>query len=170
MELLNTLADYLTERGLKLATAESCTSGLIASMLGDCEGCGAWLECGFVTYSPEAKTALLGVRPETIRQHGLTSPAVAIEMAEGALKKSGTHIAIANTGVAGPDPAEDGTQPGTVCLAWSCSNGNGSAIRSYSETRQFSGDRNTVRKSAARYAIERTLFYHRLWQQESSKS
>ncbi|HWU99243.1 MAG TPA: CinA family protein [Oxalicibacterium sp.] len=168
MELLKTLADYLTERSLKLTTAESCTSGLIASMLGDCEGCGAWLECGFVTYSPEAKTALLGVHPETIRQHGLTSIAVAVEMAEGALRKSGTHIAIANTGVAGPDAAEDGTPPGTVCLAWACS--NGTAMRSYSETRQFSGDRNTVRKSAARYAIERTLFYHRLWQQEHAKS
>lgn len=168
MELLDDLADYLTEQGLKLATAESCTSGLIASMLGDCEGCGAWLECGFVTYSPEAKSALLGVRPETIRQHGLTSIAVAIEMAEGALKRSGTDISIANTGVAGPDAAEDGTPAGTVCLAWSCS--NGTDIRSYSETRQFSGDRNTVRKSAARYAIERTLFYHRLWQQERDKS
>lgn len=167
MELLNTLANYLTECNLKLTTAESCTSGLVASMLGDCEGCGAWLECGFVTYSAEAKTALLGVRPETIQQHGLTSIEVAVEMAEGALKKSGTHIAIANTGVAGPGAAEDGTPAGTVCLAWSCS--NGTAIRSYSETRQFSGDRNTVRKTAARYAIERTLFYHRLWQQEQDK-
>lgn len=167
MEFLETFARYLTDRRLKLATAESCTSGLIASMLGDCEGCGTWLECGFVTYSADAKIALLGVRAETIRQHGLTSPQVAIEMVEGALKRSRTDIAISNTGVAGPDAAEDGTPAGMVCLAWSFGR---DVVRTYNETRRFSGDRNTVRKSAARYAIERTLFYHRLWEQENEKS
>lgn len=164
MEFLAPFARYLTDNRLKLATAESCTAGLIASMLGDYEGSGAWLECGFITYSPEAKHALLGVLPATIRQHGLTSVQVATEMAEGALKRSSnSDISIANTGVAGPDAAPDGTPAGTVCLAWSFRNGG---MQTYTEMRRFSGDRNTVRKSAARYAIERALFYHRLSQQE----
>lgn len=163
MEFIIPFARYLTDHQLKLATAESCTAGLIASMLGDCEGSGAWLECGFVTYSAEAKHALLGVRPATMQQHGLTSKEVAAEMAEGALKNSNCSVAIASTGVAGPDAAADGTPAGTVCLAWSFDNGE---VRTYTEMRQFSGDRNTVRKSAARYAIERTLFYHQLSQQE----
>lgn len=167
MGTLKPFADYLTDHGLKLATAESCTSGLIASMLGDCEGCATWLECGFVTYSPKAKISLLGIRAETIERHGLTSEEVATEMAEGALARAQTDIAIANTGVAGPDSAEDGTPPGTVCLAWAF---HGDAIRTYSETKHFSGDRNTVRKASALYAIERTLFYHHLWQQERMAS
>lgn len=115
MEFLEDFSHYLAAQKLKLATAESCTAGLIISMLGDCEGCGAWLECGFVTYSADAKSTVLGVRPETIRQHGLTSSQVATEMVEGALKRSRGNVAIANTGVAGPDAAQDGTPAGTVC-------------------------------------------------------
>jgi len=153
MKILPELAHYLHANSIRLATAESCTAGLIASMLGAIEGCGDWLECGFVTYSPDAKIHLLGVDPATIEQYGLSSEQVAREMAQGALKKSGANVAIANTGVAGPDDAPDGTKAGTVCFAWALQGEDG-VIRTYSETKIFSGDRNAVRHAAAEFAIE----------------
>ena len=158
MNSLLEVAKYLHTNSMRLVTAESCTSGLVASMLGAIEGCGDWLECGFVTYSPEAKIRVLGVTPATITQYGLSSEEVAREMAEGALKKSGANIAIANTGVAGPDDAPDGTKAGTVCLAWSIQGVDGT-IRTYSETELFNGDRNAVRHAAAKFAIENIRRY-----------
>ena len=143
---------YLQSHSQHLVTAESCTAGLIASLLGAVNGCGDWLECGFVTYSPAAKIRLLGVKLATIEEYGLTSEEVAREMAKGALEKSGADIAIANTGVAGPDDAPDGTKAGTVCFAWGHHSEDG-AIKIYSETQLFSGGRNEVRRAAARYAI-----------------
>ncbi|WP_016834540.1 CinA family protein [Herbaspirillum lusitanum] len=147
------VANYLHANSIRLATAESCTAGLVASMLGAIDGCGDWLECGFVTYSPAAKIRVLGVNPATIERYGLSSEEVAREMAEGALKKSGANVAIANTGVAGPDDAPDGTKAGTVCFAWGLQREDG-AIRIHSETKLFEGDRNAVRHAAATYAIE----------------
>lgn len=81
---LQRISDYFDEYQLRVVTAESCTAGLVAATLGDMPGCGSWFECGFVTYSPEAKFRFLGVKPETVEKFNLTSEQVAREMVEGA--------------------------------------------------------------------------------------
>jgi len=151
-------ADFLKEHALKLATAESCTAGLIASTLAELPGCGAWLECAFVTYSAEAKIACLGVRRQTIDTFNLTSEEVAREMAEGALRASRATVAIADTGLAGPSNGDSDIPVGTVCFAWSFEHEG--TVRTFSETRRFDGDRNAVRQAGARYAIGRLRHYH----------
>lgn len=150
---------YLEENKLKLCCAESCTVGLIATKLGDYPGAGKWLECAFVTYSEGSKLAYLQVKPETIERFNLTSEEVAREMAEGALKISAANIALSTTGVAGPDPGEGNIPAGTVCFAWAFERGKDNVV-TFSETRRFDGDRNTVRKAAADYAITRIAHYH----------
>ncbi len=101
--------------GVMIATAESCTGGLIAGALTEVPGSSAIFDRGFVTYSNEAKTAMLGVRPETIVAMGAVSEEVAREMAEGALSRSAAQIAVAVTGIAGPGGSD--TKPeGRVCF------------------------------------------------------
>ena len=149
MQDLAELVEFLKGEQLKLATAESCTCGLMASLLGDIPGCGQVLEAGFVVYSPQAKQGLLKVKPETIDQYGLTSEEVATEMALGALQACAGNIAIANTGVA-DDSEEDAG--GTQCYAYALLlEGRRVCI---SETVRFDGDRVEIRKQAARYGLE----------------
>ena len=105
----------LCERDLKVATAESCTGGLLASLLTDVEGCGHGFDRGFVTYSKEAKTDLLGLDPDMLDQNDAVSEPVARAMAEGALARSGADLAISVTGFAGP--AGDGHEEGLVHFA-----------------------------------------------------
>ena len=99
-------------RGLTLATAESCTGGLLASLLTDVEGYGHCFERGIVSYSVESKCELLGLQPEMIERHGAVSKPVAVAMAEGVLKRSKADIAVAVTGFAGR--GGDGDEPGLV--------------------------------------------------------
>ena len=153
------VALYISEHELTVCTAESCTAGLIASLLAEVEGCGDWFEGGFVAYSPNAKGKLLGVSEETINFHGLTSEPVAREMAIGALKYGTARAALSNTGLAGPAPDGENLPAGTQCFAWAFSRPDG--IRVYSETRVFSGDRNQIREAAALYVIVRLPDYHR---------
>jgi PncC family amidohydrolase len=155
---LQRISDYFDEYQIRLATAESCTAGLIAATLGDLPGCGSWFECGFVTYSEEAKYRCLGVKPETIKQFNLTSEQVAREMAEGALRNSRANVAVANTGLAGPSNGDSDIPVGTVCFAWGLEH-NGTTVI-YSETKRFDGDRNEIRKAAADYAVERIPYYY----------
>jgi nicotinamide-nucleotide amidase len=96
------LAERLLAKQWTLATAESCTGGLIAAACTELAGSSAWFERGFVTYSNEAKSELLGVPPELIDEHGAVSEAVALAMAEGALRQAGVNLAVAVTGIAGP--------------------------------------------------------------------
>lgn len=158
MSNIKKFSEYAKQNELKLVTAESCTAGLVASMLGGLEGCAGWLEGGLVTYSPEAKCQLLDVNDATIKRFGLTSEQTAIEMASGALKVWGANFAIANTGLAGPE-SKDGIPPGTVCFAWCMSRGR--SFECVSETQHFRGDREQVRKAAAVYAIDRAMHHHR---------
>ncbi|MFM0717630.1 CinA family protein [Paraburkholderia strydomiana] len=150
---------FLTSRGLKLATAESCTGGQIASYLASVPGSGACLDVGFVSYSPSGKTGFLGVREATMEESGLTSEAVAREMAEGALRQEGccAEVAVSNTGLADHAP-EGGPPAGTQCFAWSFRTRDGELL-TFAETRQFSGDRNEVRSAAALYALSRIEHY-----------
>lgn len=158
MDLLEKTTEYLKDNHLKLATAESCTAGLVVSELARVSGSGACLDCGLAVYSPESKNRYLNVSFDTIKQHGLTSEAVALEMAVGALKRNDANIAIANTGVAGPGSADDGTPEGRVCFAWVFRGDD--CIHSYSETHDFDGDRNNVRLSAAHYCLEQVPRFH----------
>lgn len=160
MDLLNAVVEYLTAHQLRLVTAESCTAGLITAELARVPGSGQVIESGLVVYTPEAKHRLLGVRFDTINQHGLTSEAVTREMAVGALAESQASVAVANTGVAGPDVPEDGTPVGTLCFAWAFRQAGQDCL--FSETRYLTGDRNTLRLRAAHYALAQIPGYHAL--------
>lgn len=159
MDMLEKIADYLQDNELILATAESCTAGLVASELARIPGSGSCMDCGLAVYSPESKNRYLKVSFDTIDRYGLTSEEVAAEMAMGALNRNNASIALSNTGIAGPAPGDDGTPVGTVCFAWAVRCGE--RAFNYTETRQFDGDRNEVRLAAAHYALERLPHYHR---------
>lgn len=112
-----TLLAKLRAGGLMLATAESCTGGLIAALLTEIPGSSDVVERGFVTYSNDAKIEMLGVRSDVIAEHGAVSPAVAVAMAEGALMHSEADIAVSVTGVAGPGGGTDLKPVGLVHIA-----------------------------------------------------
>jgi PncC family amidohydrolase len=159
MEMLEAVARYLNDNELKLATAESCTAGLMVSELSRIPGVGRAIDCGLAVYSPESKHRYLNVSFEVMDRYGLTSEAVAREMALGALNNNDADIAVANTGLAGPGSGDDGTPVGTVCFAWAIRR-DGQTFH-YCETRRFDGDRNQVRLAAAHYALERLPDYHK---------
>ncbi|MEY4140223.1 MAG: hypothetical protein RLZZ371_2405, partial [Pseudomonadota bacterium] len=112
------LARLLMQKGWMMATAESCTGGLIAANCTDLAGSSNWFERGFVTYSNAAKNELLGVDPALIKSHGAVSEPVVRAMASGALAHSQAQVAIAVTGVAGPGGGSAEKPVGTVWLAW----------------------------------------------------
>ena len=145
------LGDALRARGWRLATAESCTGGLIAAACTAVSGSSDWFERGFVTYSNEAKTELLGVGAALIAAHGAVSEPVALAMAAGAIARSRAQLAVAVTGIAGPTGAVPGKPVGTVWLAW----GEARALRA--ERLQLPGDRAAVREAAVAAALERLL-------------
>lgn len=167
MNEIESMLDYLKTRELQLTTAESCTAGKVVGLLSEIPGSGSCIESGYVVYSPEAKQRLLGVRPETIERHNLTSEEVAREMAAGALRDSPAQVAIANTGLAGPGGA-DGIPQGTVCFAWGYRVGDDIVL--YSETRHFSGDREAVQLAAARHSLGAVVSYHQRLERESEEN
>lgn len=116
-EAVATLAQALRAKGWHLATAESCTGGLIAAACTSVAGSSDWFERGFVTYSNEAKTELIGVPAALIAQHGAVSAEVARAMADGALAQAHVDLAVAVTGIAGPGGATPGKPVGTVWMA-----------------------------------------------------
>jgi nicotinamide-nucleotide amidase len=116
--LAQRVLDLLERQGKTITTAESCTGGLIASMLTRIPGSSAAFHAGFVTYADHIKSSVLGVGVHTLQQYGAVSEPVVIEMAQGALEKSGADYAIAVSGVAGPDGGSDDKPVGTVWLAW----------------------------------------------------
>lgn len=160
MTEIENVANYLRRRSLTLATAESCTAGLIASQLAEVPGAGGLLECAFVVYSPAAKRSCLGVSDKILRQYNLTSTEVSCAMAKGAAERCSASVIIANTGVA--DDGGEGVEAGTQCYAWLLRT-PGIPTRIYTETRQFSGSRNEVRQMAAEYALQRIQHYHAQW-------
>ncbi len=117
-ELVRQLAARLTEKGWMLATAESCTGGMIAAACTDLAGSSQWFERGFVTYSNEAKTEMLGVPAGLIAKHGAVSEEVVRAMAEGAIRHSRAQVSIAVTGVAGPSGGSAEKPVGTVWVGW----------------------------------------------------
>ena len=117
-ELVKQLAAKLTEKDWMLATAESCTGGMIAAACTDLAGSSQWFDRGFVTYSNEAKTEMLGVPAELIAKHGAVSEEVVRAMAEGAIRHSHAQVSIAVTGVAGPGGGTAEKPVGTVWVGW----------------------------------------------------
>jgi nicotinamide-nucleotide amidase len=155
VELLNfapaveRLARALAARGERIATAESCTGGLIAAACTARAGSSDWFERGFVTYSNEAKSELLGVDAALIAAHGAVSDEVARAMAAGALARSPATLAVAVTGIAGPGGAVPGKPVGTVWLAF----GRVGALQA--ERLQLPGDRDAVRAATVAMALQR---------------
>ncbi len=134
-----------------LATAESCTGGMIAAACTDLSGSSQWFERGFVTYSNEAKAEMLAVPPGLIEEHGAVSESVARAMADGALAHSRAQVSLAVTGIAGPTGGTEAKPVGTVWFAW-CVDGE-----THSEMQHFAGDRAAVRMATVRYALKRLL-------------
>ncbi|MDE2369794.1 MAG: CinA family protein [Burkholderiales bacterium] len=145
------LADALRARGWRIAAAESCTGGLIAAACTSVAGSSDWFERGFVTYSNQAKTDLLGVQGHLIAEHGAVSEAVALAMAGGALARAPVQLAVAVTGIAGPGGAVPGKPVGTVWLAW------GTAAGLRAERLQLAGDRAAVREATVDAALRRLV-------------
>ncbi len=133
----------------RIATAESCTGGLVAGAITAIAGSSAWFDRGFVTYTNEAKCELLGVPAALIAREGAVSEAVARAMAEGALARSQADLVVAVTGIAGPGGGSAGKPVGTVCFAWGRRGGAVDAV-----TRQFGGDRAGVRSQSVAVALE----------------
>ena len=150
------LGDALRRRGWHLATAESCTGGLIAAACTEHAGASAWFDSGFVCYSAAAKIEQLGVSAALLTRRGMVHEEVARAMAAGALMRSRAQVSVAVTGLAGPDGDDFGQPVGTVCFAW----GLGEA--SYSETCHFAGSRAAVRGQATLHAMHRLVEYIRL--------
>lgn len=150
--LVADLAAQLQARGWQMATAESCTGGLIAATCTEVSGSSAWFERGFVTYSNQAKTDLLGVDAALITAHGAVSEPVARAMAEGALARSRAQVAVAVTGVAGPTGGSADKPVGTVWLAWATQGQATRALRC-----QFNGDRAAVRWATVEQAVRGLL-------------
>jgi nicotinamide-nucleotide amidase len=134
----------------RVATAESCTGGWIAKALTDVAGSSSWFGVGLVTYSNEAKRSLLGVRADTLQEQGAVSEETAREMAAGALAASGADIAVAVSGIAGPDGGTPDKPVGTVWFAWAVS---GATPVTYAECVHFEGDRETVRRRSVCHAL-----------------
>lgn len=137
------------DKGLRIATAESCTAGLLSAEITDAPGSSDIFECGFITYSNASKERMLGVNPDTIKTFGAVSEEVAREMAEGALERAGVDIAVAITGIAGPGGSEHKPE-GRVCFALARK-----GARTISHLQEFGAmGRENVRKASMARAFE----------------
>ena len=137
------LVGELIAAGKSVATAESCTGGWIAKSLTDVGGSSQCFGYGIVSYSNGAKESLLGVNPGTLHEHGAVSEAVVSEMAAGVLELSAADLAVAVSGIAGPDGGTDEKPVGTVWLAWASRAGDVVSIGT--KRQHFSGDRHAIR-------------------------
>ena len=142
----------LLEERLRLVTAESCTAGWIAKAVTDVAGSSQWFECGYVTYSDGAKIRDLGVPAATIAAHGAVSEQTVREMAIGAIRVSGADIAVAVSGIAGPDGGSPQKPVGTV---WLCVARRSGEV--FAAVEQFPGNRENVRRLTVERALERVV-------------
>ena len=147
-EQADALGERLRATRDHLVTAESCTGGWIAKSLTDIAGSSDWFDCGMVVYSYEAKQGLLGVRPQTLEEHGAVSRETAIEMVSGALVHSGASVAVAVTVIAGPGGGSPDKPVGTVWIAWKRRGGYARA-----QVFHFDGDREAVRRQTVGQAL-----------------
>jgi nicotinamide-nucleotide amidase len=146
---------HLSQKGWLMATAESSTGGFIAKAVTDVSGSSTWFSEGWVTYSNASKTARLGVTKRVLRQWGAVSEPVARAMAEGALRRAGAQVAVAVTGVAGPDGGSAEKPVGTVWIAWAARAGRSVRIRTAHH--RLSGNRDQVRRKTVGLALQGLL-------------
>lgn len=137
-----------------IATAESCTGGGIANAITDIAGSSTWFDRAFITYSNEAKMDMLGVKQQTLEEHGAVSEQTVIEMAQGALERSLATIAVSVSGIAGPGGGSEDKPVGTVCFAFVSKSGWHLA-----ETCHFVGSRSNVRQQAVEYVLTKVYRY-----------
>lgn len=149
--LVGRLADLMLNKGWLLASAESCTGGLIAAACTDLAGSSNWFERGLVTYSNDAKTEMLGVDAALIASHGAVSEPVVRAMAQGAITHSKAQVAVAVTGVAGPSGGSRAKPVGTVWFGFMVDG------RLSSEVKRFDGDRAAVRAATVQHALQRLV-------------
>lgn len=150
-KLVERLAIQLQAKGWLLASAESCTGGLIAAACTDLAGSSLWFERGFITYSNQAKSEMLGVDTALITAHGAVSEAVARAMAQGALVHSNAQVTVAVTGIAGPSGGSPAKPVGTVCFGFALPG------RLQTEQQHFTGDRAAVRAASVQHALQGLL-------------
>ncbi|HEY6823978.1 MAG TPA: CinA family protein [Steroidobacteraceae bacterium] len=154
-ELAARVGHKLRVAGRRIVTAESCTGGWVSKALTDVPGSSQWFECGFITYSNAAKVRDLGVSAGTLELFGAVSEQTVREMAEGALRVSHANVALAVTGIAGPDGGAPGKPVGTV---WFCAAAReDSAIDIIAEQQFFDGDRAQVRSGSVQHALRLIL-------------
>ena len=151
MTLAAQLGQLLVQKKWTITTAESCTGGGIAYCLTAVPGSSAYVDRGFITYSNKAKQQLLAVRSATLLQFGAVSEETVREMAEGAAKAANADMAIAVSGIAGPDGGSVYKPVGTVCFGF-CVNGNVASSQLV-----FAGDRQQVRQQAIDYALKQSI-------------
>jgi len=149
--LCGLVADLMLDSQRLLATAESCTGGMIAAACTDLAGSSQWFERGFVTYSNEAKTELLGVDAALIARCGAVSEEVVRAMVQGAVQHSRAQVAVAVTGIAGPTGGSAAKPVGTVWFGWATPNGV------TSEVQHFAGDRAAVRAATVHHALQQLV-------------
>ncbi len=150
--ILQNLAKALVTRGWMLTCAESCTGGGISAAVTTLAGSSQWFDRGFVSYSNQAKQDMLGVRPETLVKFGAVSEATVREMLVGALTHSQAQVAVAVSGIAGPDGGTDEKPVGTVCIGWAVEGGEPIVCTEY-----FSGNRAEVREQTVACALQGIL-------------
>ncbi len=155
-QLARSVGDRLLVRAETLVTAESCTGGWIAKACTDAAGSSRWFQGGVVAYSNPLKVAFLDVPESLLAQHGAVSEAVVRAMAAGALARTGSTVAVAVSGVAGPDGGTVDKPVGTVWLAWAWREQD-SSLRTETRRERFPGGRDEVRRWAVRCALERLL-------------
>lgn len=147
-QLAQDLGVKLQARQWRVATAESCTGGLVGQLLTSLPGCSSWFERGYISYSYVSKQEMLGVTAATLDTFGAVSEETASEMAKGALAHSHAHVSLSITGIAGPDGGTPQKPVGMVCYGWALSDGT-----LLTSTCRLSGDREEIRTRAAAAAI-----------------
>lgn len=168
-ETINFLAQKLgnlaLENNVIITTAESCTAGLLSGSIANIAGSSQWLDSAYVVYTPEAKNRMLNVSFETIEKYNITSQAVALEMARGAIQKSvpknknygPVNFSMGVTGVAGPGGGTEDIPVGTVCMAWCYRRSNHEGFVEFSQRFQFSGDRNEIRWAVVEHMLAQSI-------------
>ena len=151
-QLAALLGQKLEGRHWQLALAESCTGGGIAQAITDVPGSSAWFDRGFVTYSNAAKIEMLGVQQATLDAVGAVSREIALEMVVGALAHSRADLAMAVTGIAGPDGGSIDKPVGAVFIAWQLRGHAGCCVK-----QQFSGDRLAVRRQVIVFCLQQAM-------------
>lgn len=152
LQLGHELGVQMLQRNWRVATAESCTGGGIATAITAIAGSSSWFDCGIVSYANSAKEKLLGVSSKSLDQYGAVSEEVVIEMVRGVLSVSAANLAVAVSGVAGPGGGSPEKPVGTVWFAWATSSG----LVTTKQTK-FSGDRRDIQNQAVIFALEGLL-------------